>query len=316
MRVTPPIVCSDIAVYRCLWVVILQVALPTGRSAVALVATREIIDEARRECVGAASFNVITLEHAEAIVAGAERVARPVVLQISENAVRFHGGNVDPIAAAAAAVARTATVPVSLHLDHVEDVHLLHQAVAAGFSSVMFDASRLPYEQNLRATAAAAGWAHGHGLWLEAELGEVGGKDGAHAPGVRTDPDEAARYVEETGVDGLAVAVGSSHAMTARTARLDLDLITALRDAAAVPLVLHGSSGVPDDELARAVRHGIVKINVGTILNVAFTGEVRRVLSDDQSVVDPRKYLAPAREEIAAVVARLVSALHQPAPAR
>ncbi|MDP9392847.1 MAG: class II fructose-bisphosphate aldolase, partial [Actinomycetota bacterium] len=178
----------------------------------ALVATREIIDEARREGVGAASFNVITLEQAEAIVAGAERVARPVVLQISENAVRFHGGNVDPIAAAAAAVARTATVPVSLHLDHVEDVHLLHQAAAAGFSSVMFDGSRLPYEQNLRATAAAAGWARGHGLWLEAELGEVGGKDGAHAPGVRTDPDEAARYVEETGVDGLAVAVGSSHA--------------------------------------------------------------------------------------------------------
>lgn len=282
----------------------------------ALVATREIVDEARRGGVGAAAFNVITLEHAEAIVAGAQRVARPVVLQISENAVRFHGGNVHPIAAAAGAVARAASMPVSLHLDHVEDVDLLHEAATAGFSSVMFDASRLPYEENVRATAAAVSWAHGRGLWLEAELGEVGGKGGAHAPGVRTDPGEAARYVDETGVDGLAVAVGSSHAMTARTARLDLDLVAALRDAVPVPLVLHGSSGVPDDELARAVAHGITKINIGTILNVAFTGAVRQRLGADPSVVDPRKYLAPAREEIAAVVARMLAALQHPTPAR
>lgn len=282
----------------------------------ALVATREIVDEARRRDAGAAAFNVITLEHAEAIVAGAERVGQPVVLQISENAVRFHGGNVHPIAAASAAVAHAASVPVSLHLDHVEDVDLLHQAATAGFSSVMFDASRLPYDENVRATAAAAGWAHAHGLWLEAELGEVGGKGGPHAPGVRTDPGEAARYVDETAVDGLAVAVGSSHAMTTRTARLDLDLVASLRDAVPVPLVLHGSSGVPDEELALAVAHGITKINIGTILNVAFTGAVRQHLGDDPTVVDPRKYLAPAREEIAAVVARFISALQQPTPTR
>jgi len=161
----------------------------------------------------------------------------------------------------------------------------------------------------VRATELAAEWAHEHGLWLEAELGEVGGKDGAHAPGVRTDPAEAARYVGETGVDGLAVAVGSSHAMTARTAQLDYELIAALRDAVPVPLVLHGSSGVADDDLGRAVAHGIVKINVGTILNVAFTHAVRTRLADDETIVDPRKYLVPARVEIAAVVARLVAAL-------
>lgn len=274
-----------------------------------LVPTREIVDDARSRGAGAPAFNVITLEHAEAIVAGAEAAGQAVILQVSENAVRFHNGNVFPLAAAAAAVSAAAAVPVSLHLDHVEDVGLLHQAPAAGFSSAMYDASRLEYEDNVAATAEAARWAADQGLWLEAELGEVGGKDGAHAPGVRTDPAEAAQFVERTGVDGLAVAVGSSHAMTSRTAELDHALIVALRDAVAVPLVLHGSSGVGDQSLNQAVAAGIVKVNVGTILNVAFTTAVRRVLAEDSTLVDPRKYLTPAREEIARTVARIVAAL-------
>jgi fructose-bisphosphate aldolase class II len=279
----------------------------------ALVPTRQVVHDALLRGGAAPAFNVITLEHAEAIVAGAEAAARAVVLQVSENAVRFHYGQVRPITAGAAAVAEAATVPVALHLDHVEDRDLLYQAAAAGFSSAMFDASRLSYDENVEATAAAATWAHDNGLWLEAELGEVGGKDGAHAPGVRTDPAEAARYVEQTGVDGLAVAVGSSHAMTSRTAQLDHELIAALRDAVPVPLVLHGSSGVADDELARAVRHGIVKVNVGTILNVAFTGAVRTHLAGHARVVDPRTYLVPARDDVAAVVTRIVTAL-EPSP--
>lgn len=278
-----------------------------------VVSTREVVDTARGRHVGVGAFNVITLEHAEGIVAGAQAAAAPVILQISENAVRFHGGNVFPIAAATAAVAAAATVPVSMHLDHVEDADLLRASAAAGFSSVMFDASKLPYRDNVRATADAAAWAHDEGLWLEAELGEIGGKDGAHAPGVRTDPSEAARYVRDTGVDGLAVAVGSSHAMTSRSAQLDHRLIASLSDALPVPLVLHGSSGVADDELRRAVGNGIVKVNVGTILNVAFTGIVRRRLAGDETIVDPRTYLAPARDEIAAVVARLVATLRHPA---
>lgn len=274
-----------------------------------VVPTREVVDDARARSAGAAAFNVITLEHAEAIVTGAEAAGRGVVLQVSENAVRFHRGQVAPIAAAVAAVAAAAAVPVALHLDHVEDVGLLHQAASAGFSSVMYDASRLPYEENVTATAEVARWAHDQGLWLEAELGEVGGKDGAHAPGVRTDPGEAAAFVGRTGVDGLAVAVGSSHAMVDRTAQLDHDLIAALRDAVPVPLVLHGSSGVADDDLRRAVAHGIVKVNVGTILNVAFTGAVRTRLAADTALVDPRKYLVPARDAVATVVARIVTAL-------
>jgi fructose-bisphosphate aldolase class II len=273
-----------------------------------LVPTQRLIGRARARGAAVGAFNVITLEHAEGIVAGAERAGAGVILQISENAVKFHGGRLAPIAAAAVAVAEQAAAPVSLHLDHVQSPALLHQAAEARMSSVMFDAAHLDYDGNVAATRAAADWAHDRGIHLEAELGEVGGKDGAHAPGVRTDPDQAAAFVAATGVDSLAVAVGSSHAMTARTARLDHDLIARLRDAVPVPLVLHGSSGVADDELKAAVTAGIVKVNIGTILNVAFTGAVRTVLSDP-AVVDPRKYLAPARDRLAAMVERMLAVL-------
>jgi fructose-bisphosphate aldolase class II len=251
-----------------------------------------------------AAFNMITLEHGEAIVSGAERARQPVILQISQNAVKFHYGRLGPVAGAARALAEAATVPVALHLDHVTDVDLLRQAAEYGFGSVMYDASSLPYRENVAATRAAVSFARQHGLWLESELGEVGGKDGAHAPGVRTDPKQAARFVAETGVDALAVAVGSRHAMTSRTATLDHDLIRRLRGAVPVPLVLHGSSGVPDAELTAAVRHGMVKINIGTALNVAFTGTVRDQLAGHPEAVDPRRYLAAARDAMADAVAR------------
>lgn len=262
-----------------------------------------IVAAAAAEGRGVAAFNVIMIEHAEAIVAGAELAGRPVILQISQNAVKFHGWRLAPLAAASRAIAEASTTPVALHLDHVESAELLRQAPGGGFGSVMFDASKLPYEQNVAATRAAADFAHEHGLWLESELGEVGGKDGAHAPGVRTDPREAAEFVAATGVDALAVAVGSSHAMTSQTARLDHELISLLRDATPVPLVLHGSSGVPDAELVAAVEHGMTKINIGTALNVAFTGAARSYLEQHPDAVDPRKYLAPARDAITELVA-------------
>lgn len=279
-----------------------------------LVSTGELVEEARDAGHGVAAFNVITLEHAEAVALGAERAGLPAILQISENAVKFHGGRLGPIAAASAAVARASSARLSLHLDHVTDVDLLRAAHPEGFSSVMFDASKLTYEENVRATADAVRWGHERGIWVEAELGQVGGKEGeapldAHAPGVRTDPAEAAAYVAGTGVDALAVAVGSSHAMTERTASLDHALIASLAATVPVPLVLHGSSGVPDEEIRQAIAAGMVKINVGTALNTAFTGEVRGYLAAHDKGVDPRKYLAPAREAMAGTVAGFLGLL-------
>lgn len=276
--------------------------------------TGDLVAEAADRGEAVAALNVITLEHVEAAVDGATAAGKPVILQVSENAVKFHGGRLRPLAAAAVESARASDVPVGLHLDHVLSDALLRQAPDAGFSSVMFDAAHLPYAQNVAATRAAAAWAHTHGLWLEAELGEVGGKDGrgpldAHAPGARTDPDEAARYVAETGVDALAVAVGSSHAMTSRDARLDHDLITRLHDALDVPLVLHGSSGVPEDELARALAAGITKVNIGTALNIAMTGAVRAHLAADRDAVDPRTYLRLGRSAMTEAVTGLLTAV-------
>ncbi|GAA3236213.1 class II fructose-bisphosphate aldolase [Dactylosporangium siamense] len=265
--------------------------------------TGEIVEAARAAGIGVGAFNVITVEHAEAIVAGAEAAGRPVVLQISQNAVKFHGGRLGPIAAAARRVAELSAVAVGLHLDHVESDELFDLAAAHGFGSAMYDASRLPFADNVAKTGDAVRRGHAAGIWVESELGEVGGKDGAHAPGARTDPAEAAAYVAATGVDALAVAVGSSHAMTTRTAALDHALIARLTAAVPVPLVLHGSSGLPDGELRAAVRGGLVKINIGTALNVAFTDAIRATL-DDPAVVDPRKYLTAARAAMADTVTR------------
>jgi fructose-bisphosphate aldolase class II len=281
-----------------------------------LVTTGDLVADARRRRVGLAAFNVITLEHAEAVAEGARAAGVAAVLQISENAVRFHGGRPGPLALACAEVARDSAAPLALHLDHVVTGELLRQAPRLGFSSVMFDASKLPYEENVRTTADAARWGHEHGLWVEAELGAVGGKAGdAHAPGVRTDPAEAAAYTTATGVDALAVAVGSTHAMTERTAALDHGLIGRLRDAVPVPLVLHGSSGVPDEELRRAVAAGMVKINVGTALNTAYTTAVRAHLTEHPDGVDPRRYLTEAREAMAKTVAAFLGIVGGAEPA-
>ncbi len=274
-----------------------------------LRSTRDIVADAAAHRCGVGAFNVIQLEHAEAIVRGAEAAGRPVIVQISENCVRYHGA-LEPIALATLAVARRAAVPVAVHLDHATDAGLVREAVDLGISSVMFDASALDYAANVATTAQVVDDSHACGAWVEAELGEVGGKDGVHAPGARTDPGEAAAFVQATGVDALAVAVGSSHAMLTRDASLDDDLIAALRAAVAVPLVLHGASGVPDDGLARAVSQGIVKVNIGTQLNKTFTAAVRTYLNANPDAVDPRRYLGDARAAVADEVGRLLAVLN------
>ncbi|MGW4304181.1 class II fructose-bisphosphate aldolase [Streptomyces sp. NPDC004376] len=279
-----------------------------------LATTGDLVTRAARSGSAVAAFNIVTLEHIEAVVTGAETARAPVVLQVSENTVKFRTGGLLPLARAARAAAEHAAVPVALHLDHIQSDDLLRQAPEAGFSSVMYDASGLPYADNLAATRATAAWAHGQGLWIEAELGQIGGKGGrppldAHAPGARTDPDQAYEFVADTGVDALAVAIGSVHAMTTRTATLDQTLLRRLSATLSVPLVLHGSSGVPDDALARAVAGGIGKVNVGTALNAALTRAVRRHLTERPHAVDSRGYLGAGREAMAAEVARIIGVL-------
>jgi fructose-bisphosphate aldolase, class II len=250
----------------------------------------EIVGSAAAAGRGVGAFNVIGIEHAEAIVVGAEAVGAPVVLQVSQNCVAYHGA-LGPLARACVAIAGSAAVPVALHLDHATGTELVREAAGLGFGSVMYDASAVPYDQNVRATAGVARWCHERGMWLEAELGEIGGKDGVHSPRARTDPDDAARYVGATGVDALAVAVGSSHAMLTRDAVLDIGLIARI----------HG-----DAALAAAIGAGMTKINMATQLNKAFTAAVRDCLAADASLVDPRRYGAAGRDAIVIEVTRLL----------
>ena len=241
-----------------------------------LAGLREVLDPAVDAGTGIGAFNVICLEHAEAVIWGAEAANLPVVLQVSENAVLYHR-SLEPILIATVALARNADIPAVVHLDHVTDADLVRAGVELGATSVMFDGSRrCRTRRTSRSPPTWSGTATPATSQVEAELGEVGGKDGVHsstalAPDRRRRPSSS----DDTGVDALAVAVGSSHAMTERTTRLDLELVERLRQAVDVPLVLHGSSGVPDDELVRAVRAGLTKINIGTHLNATLTRSVR-----------------------------------------
>lgn len=273
-----------------------------------LVASADLLAAAVADGTAVPAFNVVMLEQAEAVVRGAADAGAPIILQVSQNAIRFHSGYA-PLLAACRELAVAAAAPAAIHADHVEDedlaLALIADAARLGLGSLMFDASRLDFDDNCAATARIVHAAHAAGLAVEAELGEIGGKRGAHTPGVRTDPGEAAAFVERTSVDALAVAVGSEHAMTSRTAVLDETLIRALADAVPVPLVLHGSSGVPDAALRRAVEAGIRKVNIGTALGTAWTTSLRDALGDHPEAHDPRDYTAGPRTAVQELVSGL-----------
>jgi fructose-bisphosphate aldolase class II len=272
--------------------------------------TAELVGLAQRQRIGIAALNVIQLEHAEAIVAAAEHNQVPVILQVSENALRFHRGDPAPLAAACLALARRSPTPVALHLDHATSFSVCHSAVEAGFSSFMIDASAADYETNVRLTREAAQWGRENGAWTEAELGEVGGK-GAHVAGARTDPAEASAFVAATDVDGLAIAIGSSHAMATQTAKLDFELLGRIRRNVDVPLVLHGTSGVPDDAVRSAISLGVTKVNVSTQLNKAMSAAIRKELARDPDLIDPRRYLGPARDAIETQARHLLNLINR-----
>lgn len=278
-----------------------------------IVNTAEIVRRQAAKGLGVGAFNVILLEQAEAFVAAAEQTQCPVVLQLSQNAISYHRGQLAPLGMALVELAKESTAEVAVHLDHAEDMELCKQAVDLGFSSVMYDGSKLSDEQNRANTLAISQYAHAQGVAVEAELGEIGGKNGVHDPSARTNPEDAAKFVADTHVDLLAVAVGSSHAMATRDAVLDYELIRQIRDRVPVPLVLHGSSGVNDEGMVLAIRAGMTKINVATHLNAVMTGKLRSVLEQNPSITDPRKYVGPAVAAMEEEVQRLLLMYSKPA---
>jgi fructose-bisphosphate aldolase, class II len=271
--------------------------------------SEKLVAEKVNSSTAIGAFNVILLEHAEALVMGAEQSQLPLILQISENCVKYHGA-LKPISVATIAIAEASTLPISVHLDHAESEELVKQALDLGYDSVMFDGSKLGYKENVQASQRMRALCDSYRATLEVEIGEVGGKDGVHAPGIRTKPAEARDFANETGANLIAVAVGSSHAMATRDASLDFQLIRDIATEVKIPLVLHGSSGVSDADLQEAVRSGMRKINIATHLNGIFTDRVRAELDKNPSLTDPRKYIGQSRDDVSNEVARLLRLLN------
>ncbi|MEW2522470.1 class II fructose-bisphosphate aldolase [Actinacidiphila alni] len=262
-----------------------------------LAAARALITAAAVEHRTIAAFDAITLEHVQAVVEGAESVGAPVIIQVSESVVQYDDGRLLPLARAAAEAARSAAVPVALHLDKVRRTALLAQAAHCGFSSIMYDAARLPYGRNVAVTRDAAQWAHEQNLWIEADA--VPATAGAAA----CDPAAARAFAAATGVDALTVPLG---------ARPDRGLLARLRAALDLPLVLRDTPGGSDHDLGLAAAEGIAKVTVGAGLDRAMTAAVRARLALDDST-DPRVYLREGRRAMTAAVARIVRALNTPA---
>jgi len=255
------------------------------------------------------AFNANTLEQVQAIVEAAQAESAPAILQVSHRALNYIGsGNeiqgLKYIAAIGKIATESVAVPIALHLDHGTEREVL-QAIALGFTSVMFDGDELSYEENVATTKRLCDMAHSNGVCMEAELGEVPKPDGLaydESAIALTQPDEAVQFVEATGIDTFAVALGSVHGLKTKQISLDLERLKVIRERVSVPLVLHGSSGVSDGDIQQGIAMGLCKINVATQLSQAFTAAVRDSLSKDTELVDPRKYLAQGRSAQAKIV--------------
>lgn len=263
-----------------------------------LVTSREILQLALAERFAVGAFNANNMEMVQAIVETAQEERAPVILQVSQGAIRYAG--LDYAAGMVKIAAEQADVPVVLHLDHGTSFDQNVMCLRAGFTSLMFDGSKLPYEENVSITKMVCDIAHIIGVPVEAELGRVlqstDGVTPEEVEAAMTDPDQAKEFIDLTGADSLAVAVGSVHAMKARQAALDILRIKTIRQKAGVPLVLHGSSGVKHESVVEAIEHGICKVNVATYLNQAFVRGMREGFERHPDEVDPRKYLSISRD--------------------
>ena len=296
--------------------------------------TKEILDKANKEYYGIGAFNINDMEFLYAIVNGAVKEMSPIIIEASEGAMKYAGNGNAALGAQVLTdlVKRTADevpIPIALHLDHGHDIEHAVAAIKAGFSSVMIDASKYPFEENVRITAEIVKIAHAAGVSVEAELGKLKGIEDnvsvAERDAVLVNPDEAKEFVEKTGIDFLAPAIGTSHGAFKfkGEAKLDFERLQKVKELTGLPMVLHGASsvpqelveeankygadikgakGVPFDVLKEAVKYGINKVNTDTDLRMAFLAGLRKALHDDPAQFDPRKYFKPGMDKVTQAV--------------
>ncbi|MCG8402880.1 MAG: class II fructose-1,6-bisphosphate aldolase [Firmicutes bacterium] len=263
-----------------------------------LVPISDLLKEAEAGGYAVGAFNCNNMEIVQAIAAAARAERAPVIMQASQGAIKYAG--IEYITAMANVAASMADVPVALHLDHGTSFEQVMRCIRSGFSSVMIDGSKHSLDDNIALTKQVMAAARPVGVSVEAELGKIGGtEDDIHvddADAFFTDPDEAGRFVAETGVDALAVAIGTAHGRYKGEPKLDFARLEKIRSLVGIPIVLHGSSGVPGDAIREAIRLGVRKINIDTNIREAFVDCCRQVVTDNPEEIDPRKILGPARE--------------------
>ena len=269
-----------------------------------LVSVHELLLKADQKGYAVGAFNANNMEIVQAIAEAAELEKSPVIMQASQGAISYAG--LEYITQMVTIAARQASVPIALHLDHGTDFDQVVRCIRSGFTSVMYDGSKLPLEENIAVTKQVLAISRPIGVSVEAELGKIGGtEDNVHVDereALFTDPEEARYFVEQTGVDSLAIAIGTAHGRYQGEPKLDFARLEKIRNLVNIPLVLHGSSGVPDEAIRRAIQLGIRKVNIDTNIREAFVGEMRRIMEEKPDEIDPRKILKPARQATVEII--------------
>ncbi|MEE0421498.1 MAG: class II fructose-bisphosphate aldolase [Lachnospiraceae bacterium] len=253
------------------------------------VTSKQMLQDAQKGCYAVGAFNVENMEMVKAVTAAAKELRAPVILQTTPSTVKY--GTLYTFRAMVKAEAEKTDIPICLHLDHGSSFELAAQAVHTGYTSVMIDGSQETFEENIRLTKQVVDFAGACEIPVEGELGKVGGKEDdleAEAD-TNTDPSEAKEFVERTGVDSLAVAIGTAHGLYKSTPKLDIERISLIKEKVSVPLVLHGGTGLGDDVVRECVQRGMCKVNFATELRVAYTNAVKELLASTPELIDPKK---------------------------
>lgn len=273
-----------------------------------IISTREMLNKAQREGYAVPAFNIHNLETLEVVVETAAELKSPVILAGTPSTIKYAGG--EYIVAMANVAAKQHDIPIAIHLDHYEDIEEIKHYVDLGFKSVMIDASHSPFEENIEIVKQVVEYAHKHDATVEAELGRLGGQEDDLIVDEKdtkfTNPAQAKEYVERTGIDSLAVAIGTAHGLYHGEAKLDFDRLKEIRDVVDVPLVLHGASNIPDELVKKAISLGICKVNVATDLKIPFSDAVKKYFIENPEANDPRKYMEPGKEAMRRVVAEKI----------
>ena len=265
-----------------------------------LVPMADILQDAHKRTYGVGGFNINNMEFLQGIIRGAEELNSPLILQASEGAIRYIG--MDYVIKMVEAATDKTSIPVALHLDHGSSFESIMGCIRAGFSSVMIDASKKEFEENIALTKRVVEAAHSVGVTVEAELGTIGGTEDDHTvdekDAMYTDPDQALEFVERTGVDALAIAIGTAHGVYKGKPELDFERLKTIKKLIDMPVVLHGASGISAEDLNTAVNYGVNKVNVNTDFQQSFTARIKEVFAEKQELYDPRKYCGPGRDAI------------------